>query len=109
MWVYGSIWDASSWATDDGRHRADYRFQPFVARFSGFLLGGCSPHARRGCRAPVADALTAPQLRAMRWAQQNHMMYNYCFDPKRNHALTPECAQNTSTSSSSSSDRRHDD
>uniref|UniRef100_A0A0D3GQZ4 GH16 domain-containing protein n=1 Tax=Oryza barthii TaxID=65489 RepID=A0A0D3GQZ4_9ORYZ len=28
MWVYGSIWDASDWATEDGRHRADYRYQP---------------------------------------------------------------------------------
>ncbi|XP_022152860.1 probable xyloglucan endotransglucosylase/hydrolase protein 32, partial [Momordica charantia] len=24
MWVYGSIWDASSWATEDGKYKADY-------------------------------------------------------------------------------------
>ncbi|RLN19466.1 putative xyloglucan endotransglucosylase/hydrolase protein 32 [Panicum miliaceum] len=32
MWAYGSIWDASDWATDGGRYRADYRYQPLVAR-----------------------------------------------------------------------------
>ncbi|OEL36075.1 putative xyloglucan endotransglucosylase/hydrolase protein 32 [Dichanthelium oligosanthes] len=32
MWVYGSIWDDASWATGDGRYRADYRYSPFVAR-----------------------------------------------------------------------------
>ncbi|PKI35446.1 hypothetical protein CRG98_044161 [Punica granatum] len=24
MWLYGSIWDASSWATEDGKYKADY-------------------------------------------------------------------------------------
>ncbi|XP_040377167.1 xyloglucan endotransglucosylase/hydrolase protein 31-like [Oryza brachyantha] len=91
MWVYGSIWDASSWATEDGRYRADYRYEPFVARFSGFLLRGCSPHAPRGCAAPLAGDLTARQLAAMRWAQRFHMVYHYCLDPKRDHSLTPEC------------------
>lgn len=96
MWVYGSIWDASSWATDDGRYRADYRFQPFVARFSGFVVRACSPHAPRRCRAPspspaAGDGLSPRQYAAMRWVQQNHMVYNYCWDPKRDHTLTPEC------------------
>ncbi|XP_066322842.1 xyloglucan endotransglucosylase/hydrolase protein 31-like [Miscanthus floridulus] len=90
MWVYGSIWDASSWATDDGRYRADYRYSPFVARFSGLLLRACSPRAPPRCRAP-GDALSPQQEAAMRWVQRNHMVYNYCLDPKRDHRLTPEC------------------
>lgn len=69
MWAYGSIWDASDWATDDGRHRADYRYQPFVARFDRFVVAGC----------------------AMRWAQQGHMVYYYCQDFRRDRSLTPEC------------------
>ncbi|WVZ73082.1 hypothetical protein U9M48_021430 [Paspalum notatum var. saurae] len=81
MWVYGSIWDASSWATDDGRYRADYRYSPFVARFSGLLL--------RACSGP--GALSPQQEAAMRWVQRNHMVYNYCLDPRRDHTLTPEC------------------
>lgn len=102
MWVYGSIWDASSWATEDGRYRADYSYQPFVARFSAFLLRGCSPHAPRTCAAPVAGDLTAAQLAAMRWVQRFHMVYNYCYDPKRDHSLTPECRTHLHPSSSSS-------
>uniref|UniRef100_A0A0D9VMV8 Xyloglucan endotransglucosylase/hydrolase n=1 Tax=Leersia perrieri TaxID=77586 RepID=A0A0D9VMV8_9ORYZ len=91
MWVYGSIWDASSWATEDGKYRADYRYQPFVAHFSSFLLRGCSPRATSTCAAPVADNLTVRQLTAMHWAQRFHMVYNYCYDPKRDHSLTHEC------------------
>ncbi|CAL4967730.1 unnamed protein product [Urochloa decumbens] len=98
MWVYGSIWDASSWATDDGRYRADYRYSPFVARFSELLLRACSPRAPPRCHAPSlaggaggGDALSPRQEAAMRWVQRGHMVYHYCLDPKRDHALTPEC------------------
>ncbi|CAN6232866.1 unnamed protein product [Urochloa humidicola] len=95
MWVYGSIWDASSWATDDGRYRADYRYSPFVARFSELLLRASSPRAPPRCRAPslagAGDALSPRQEAAMRWVQRGHMVYHYCHDPKRDHALTPEC------------------
>ncbi|GJM87411.1 hypothetical protein PR202_ga03361 [Eleusine coracana subsp. coracana] len=86
MWVYGSIWDASSWATDDGRYKADYRYSPFVAHFAGFQLRAPPP-----CH----SLLTPQQKAAMRWVQRNHMVYNYCFDPKRNHALTPECSSSS--------------
>ncbi|GJN28887.1 hypothetical protein PR202_gb17059 [Eleusine coracana subsp. coracana] len=91
MWVYGSIWDASDWATDDGRYKADYRYSPFVAHFAGFQLRACAARAPPRCHPPT-DSLTPQQEAAMRWVQRNHMVYNYCFDPKRNHALTPECS-----------------
>ncbi|KAK8651233.1 hypothetical protein V6N13_140842 [Hibiscus sabdariffa] len=96
MWVYGSIWDASSWATEDGKYKADYRYQPFVAKYTNFRAGGCSAYAPAWCR-PVSASpfqsggLTMQQYRAMRWVQRYHMVYDYCRDPKRNHALTPEC------------------
>ncbi|EOY07943.1 Xyloglucan endotransglucosylase/hydrolase protein 32 isoform 2 [Theobroma cacao] len=96
MWVYGSIWDASSWATEDGKYKADYRYQPFVAKYTNFKANGCSAYAPAWCR-PVSASpfrsggLTRQQYRAMRWVQRNHMVYDYCKDPKRNHALTPEC------------------
>ncbi|KAL6639338.1 hypothetical protein ACP70R_023068 [Stipagrostis hirtigluma subsp. patula] len=95
MWVYGSIWDASDWATDDGRHRADYRYQPFVARLTGFVIAGCSAAAPASCRpvpaSPAGAGLTAQQYAAMRWAQRGHMVYYYCNDFRRDHSLTPEC------------------
>jgi xyloglucan:xyloglucosyl transferase len=95
MWVYGSIWDASSWATDDGRYHADYRYQPFVAHYSHFGIGGCSAFAPGSCRpvaaSPSGSGLSPQQWAAMRWAQTNHMVYYYCQDYKRDHSLTPEC------------------
>ncbi|KAI4378716.1 hypothetical protein MLD38_016156 [Melastoma candidum] len=96
MWVYGSIWDASSWATEDGKYKADYRYQPFVARFTNFKAGGCSAYAPAHCR-PVSASpypsgrLSRTQYWAMRWVQANHLVYDYCKDYKRDHSLTPEC------------------
>ncbi|GMI79721.1 xyloglucan endotransglucosylase/hydrolase 32 [Hibiscus trionum] len=96
MWLYGSIWDASSWATEDGKYKADYNYQPFVAKFTNFKAGGCSAYSSPRCR-PVSvspfrsGGLTGQQYRAMEWVQRYHMVYDYCKDPKRNHALTPEC------------------
>jgi len=96
MWLYGSIWDASSWATEDGKYKADYRYQPFVAKYTNFKVGGCSAYASRWCRLASASpyrsgGLTRRQYWTMRWVQKYHMVYNYCQDPKRDHRLTPEC------------------
>ena len=95
MWVYGSIWDASDWATDDGRHRADYRYQPFVAHFNRFVTAGCVSSAPASCHpvpaSPAGTGLTPQQYTAMRWAQRSHMVYYYCQDFRRDRSLTPEC------------------
>lgn len=96
MWVYGSIWDASSWATEDGKYKADYRYQPFVAQYSNFKASGCSAYAPPRCRLVSASpypsgGLTGRQTSVMNWVQQRYLVYNYCRDPKRDHSLTPEC------------------
>ncbi|XP_010940514.1 probable xyloglucan endotransglucosylase/hydrolase protein 32 [Elaeis guineensis] len=95
MWVYGSIWDASSWATDDGKYKADYRYQPFVASFTRFVVHGCSAFASPRCRpvhsSPFGIGLSSRQSMAMHWVQKHCMIYNYCWDHKRDHSLTPEC------------------
>ncbi|KAK4783567.1 hypothetical protein SAY86_007941 [Trapa natans] len=96
MWLYGSIWDASSWATEDGKYKADYSYQPFVAKYTNFRAGGCSAYSPAWCR-PVSASpfrsggLTRQQHMAMRWVQSRYLIYNYCWDPKRDHSLTPEC------------------
>lgn len=96
MWVYGSIWDASSWATEDGKYKADYRYQPFVARYTDFKACGCTAYAPAWCR-PVSvspfhsGGLSRQQYWAMRWLQSHHLVYDYCRDQKRDHFLTPEC------------------
>ena len=95
MWVYGSIWDASSWATEDGKYKADYRYQPFIGRYNNFKLGGCAVDGAATCRrvssGPGGRGLSQQQERAMAWVQRNYLMYNYCHDPRRDHTSTPEC------------------
>ncbi|KAF9594231.1 hypothetical protein IFM89_028888 [Coptis chinensis] len=95
MWAYGSIWDASSWATEDGKYKADYHYQPFVGKYTNFKLSGCSDNAPASCR-PVSASpnpsggLSSEQYSALQWAQ-NYLVYDYCKDSNRDHSQTPEC------------------
>ncbi|KAI3963992.1 hypothetical protein MKW92_037453 [Papaver armeniacum] len=96
MWVYGSVWDASSWATEGGKYKADYKYQPFYARYTNFKLSGCPENAPNSCRAVSASpnpagGLSRQQNLAMQWAQKNHMVYDYCKDSSKDHSVTPEC------------------
>ncbi|KZV58661.1 Xyloglucan endotransglucosylase/hydrolase protein 14 precursor [Dorcoceras hygrometricum] len=96
MWVYGSIWDASSWATEDGKYKADYSYQPFIGRFTDFKVSGCTAFAPSWCHLVSASpfpsgGLTGQQSRAMQWVQSRYLVYDYCKDNKRDHSLTPEC------------------
>nr|GEV86332.1 probable xyloglucan endotransglucosylase/hydrolase protein 32 [Tanacetum cinerariifolium] len=96
MWVYGSIWDASSWATENGKYKANYRYEPFVGRFTNFKATGCTAYSPPRCP-PVSVApgrtvgLSRRQNMAMKWVQDRYMIYNYCWDDKRDHSKTPEC------------------
>ncbi|CAH9127871.1 unnamed protein product [Cuscuta epithymum] len=96
MWIYGSIWDASPWATEDGKYKIDYRYQPFVGKFKNFKVRGCTAYAPRWCR-PVSASpypsggLTRHQGRALKWVKSHYLVYDYCSDHKRDHSQTPEC------------------
>ncbi|MBA0851327.1 hypothetical protein Goshw_017711 [Gossypium schwendimanii] len=96
MWVYGSIWDASSWATENGRYKADYNHQPFVGQYTNFKVSGCTANSPASCRPPSASpsgssSLSRQQALAMNWVQNNYLVYDYCHDPKRDHTQIPEC------------------
>ncbi|KAK8285675.1 hypothetical protein V6Z12_D08G241000 [Gossypium hirsutum] len=96
MWVYGSIWDASTWATDNGRYKANYNYQPFVGRYTNFKISGCIAGGPASCRPPSVSpsdtgSLSQQQLAAMNWVQRNYLVYDYCQDPKRDHGQIPEC------------------
>lgn len=98
MYVYGSIWDASSWATEQGRIKADYRYQPFVGKYNNnFKIAGCAAYESPSCRrAPSgspsgAGGLSRQQIDTMLWVQRNYKVYDYCRDPRRDHTHTPEC------------------
>ncbi|EPS62787.1 hypothetical protein M569_12004, partial [Genlisea aurea] len=90
MWVYGSIWDASSWATEDGKYKVDYSYQPFVGKFNEFKIWGCTAYSAASCR-PISGGLTRQQQVAMQWVTSHSMVYDYCRDNRRDHSLTPEC------------------
>lgn len=96
MWVYGSIWDASSWATEGGKYKADYKYQPFIGKYNNFKLGGCNDNSPASCQ-PVSGSptstggLSPQQYASMEWVQKNYMVYDYCRDPGRDHTRTPEC------------------
>ncbi|XP_073290659.1 xyloglucan endotransglucosylase/hydrolase protein 31-like [Primulina huaijiensis] len=98
MWVYGSIWDASSWATEKGKYKADYRYQPFVSQYKNFkIIGGCDRNGPARCRRPVSGhpsrlrGLSGRQNAAMAWVHKNYKVYDYCQDILRDHSFTPEC------------------
>ncbi|KAJ0083304.1 hypothetical protein Patl1_30589 [Pistacia atlantica] len=96
MYLYGSIWDASSWATENGRYKANYQYQPFVGRYKNFKLAGCTADGPATCSPPSASpssssGLSQQQLSAMAWVQRNYLAYNYCHDPNRDHTQIPEC------------------
>ncbi|PSR89925.1 Xyloglucan endotransglucosylase/hydrolase protein [Actinidia chinensis var. chinensis] len=96
MWVYGSIWDASSWATEGGKYKADYSFQPFIGRYRDFKLGGCKEGGDASCSPPWGSplgpsGLSSQQYASMEWVQKNYKVYDYCRDSGRDHTLTPEC------------------
>ncbi|KAI4322316.1 hypothetical protein L6164_022023 [Bauhinia variegata] len=96
MYLYGSIWDASSWATEDGKYKADYTYQPFIGRYKNFKLQGCTADGPSSCQPPSvspsgSSSLSPQQNAAMQWVQNNYLVYNYCHDPSRDHNLTPEC------------------
>ncbi|KAK6144331.1 hypothetical protein DH2020_021151 [Rehmannia glutinosa] len=96
MWVYGSIWDASSWATENGKYKADYNYQPFVGKYNNFKISGCNANGAASCRPASgspsdSSGLSRQQYTSMAWVQRNYKVYDYCGDPQRNHKLTPEC------------------
>ncbi|RYQ97945.1 hypothetical protein Ahy_B08g094019 isoform A [Arachis hypogaea] len=96
MYVYGSIWDASSWATENGKYKADYKYQPFIGRYKDFKLQGCTTQSSSSCQPPSPsppgyNSLSPQQYNAMQWVQNNYLVYDYCRDPNRDHTLTPEC------------------
>ncbi|CAN6321902.1 unnamed protein product [Urochloa humidicola] len=41
MALYATIWDGSTWATDNGRYKVNYKRGPFTAHFSDLVLRGC--------------------------------------------------------------------
>jgi xyloglucan:xyloglucosyl transferase len=119
MAVYATIWDGSTWATDNGRYKVNYRRGPFTAEFSGLVIRGCpavgngggdhvamlrlqlgaaNNHDRDACAGAEFELMTAdcaimtPRKRAdMRRWRRRQMLYTVCYDTNRYPAAFPEC------------------
>nr|XP_043638331.1 xyloglucan endotransglucosylase/hydrolase protein 2-like [Erigeron canadensis] len=90
MQVLVSLWDGSSWATDDGRTKANYAYAPFQAHFQDFNVDGCpSPptYPNTDCYSQKHwwntgnySQLNPQLLKTCEDVKKKYMEYNYCTD-----------------------------
>ncbi|KAJ9538714.1 hypothetical protein OSB04_031447 [Centaurea solstitialis] len=106
MRVYSSLWNADNWATRGGLVKIDWTAAPFVANYRRFRARACKwdgpvsiiqcglPTPANWWTSPAYKQLTISQQGQLKWAQDNHMIYNYCTDYKRfNSQMPPECSK----------------
>ncbi|CAK9173455.1 unnamed protein product [Ilex paraguariensis] len=103
MSLYATIWDASTWATNGGKDKVDYKFEPFASEFGDLVLEGCAvdpieqvPSTNctdRTAKLVAAEyaAITPEQRKAMRWFREKYMYYSHCYDSLRYAVPLPEC------------------
>ncbi|XP_058079534.1 probable xyloglucan endotransglucosylase/hydrolase protein 28 [Magnolia sinica] len=105
MSLYATIWDGSNWATSGGRYKVNYKYAPYIAKFSNLVLRGCtvdpiehSPTCdggKNGLNALSETAkMSSEQKLKMEEFRKKYMTYTYCYDRKRYPVLLPECATN---------------
>ncbi|XP_006650922.2 probable xyloglucan endotransglucosylase/hydrolase protein 30 [Oryza brachyantha] len=113
MALYVTIWDGSTWATDNGKYKVNYKRGPFTAVFSDLVLRGCrarsdirlasvSADEQDRCAAEEEEELmsasyatmTARKRLAMRRFRQRQMLYTVCYDTNRYPEPFPECDVN---------------
>ncbi|KAJ6897260.1 xyloglucan endotransglucosylase/hydrolase protein 27 [Populus alba x Populus x berolinensis] len=101
MTLFATIWDGSNWATGGGRNKVDYKYAPFTAKYSSFVLYGCSANpAREESAAEMCgnatdlnsfNGLTAERKGRMGKFRIEHLTYTYCNDRSRYPTPLPEC------------------
>ncbi|XP_012829812.1 PREDICTED: probable xyloglucan endotransglucosylase/hydrolase protein 30 [Erythranthe guttata] len=103
MSVYATIWDASSWATNGGQEKVDYKYQPFIAEFTDLVLEGCivdptdqllSSNCTDSISALIGkeySTITSDGRKSMKWFREKYMYYSYCYDNLRYPIPPPEC------------------
>ncbi|CAI9096873.1 OLC1v1033116C2 [Oldenlandia corymbosa var. corymbosa] len=107
MSVYATIWDGSDWATNGGKYRINYKYAPYTAKFSDFVLHGCAvdpielsssqcggndvvvPNSDDDSSIPTR--ITPKQRTKMESFRQKHMQYSYCYDHVRYKVPPSEC------------------
>ncbi|KAF5779206.1 putative xyloglucan:xyloglucosyl transferase [Helianthus annuus] len=96
MTLYATIWDASEWATNGGKYKVNYKYAPYVAEFSNFVLHGCTVDPidlmSLQCDPETSiDSIIPMERIKMESFRKNHMKYSYCHDKKRYTTPPSEC------------------
>ncbi|XVF11115.1 hypothetical protein REPUB_Repub07fG0241300 [Reevesia pubescens] len=104
MSLYATIWDASSWATNGGKHKVNYEYAPFTSEFQELVLDGCpmdpiqeypdsSTCSETDAWLDIRDyaVITPARRSAMRKFRQHYMYYSYCYDTLRYPVKLSEC------------------
>ncbi|KAJ0669338.1 putative xyloglucan:xyloglucosyl transferase [Helianthus annuus] len=103
MTLYATIWDASEWATNGGKYKVNYKYAPYIAEFSNFILHGCAvdPIELTSFKCETTPNLntfptgiTPSQRAKMESFRKKHMQYSYCYDKIRYKTPPSECAFN---------------
>lgn len=95
MSIYATVWDGSDWATDGGKHRANYSYEPFLSTYTNFIISGCTA-GQPDCKPGRLDHLFPPilskaQKEDLHFVRNNYMIYDYCHDTSRYPKGLPEC------------------
>ncbi|KAB5538015.1 hypothetical protein DKX38_015548 [Salix brachista] len=103
MSLYATIWDGSDWATNGGKYRVNYKYAPYVAEFSDFVLHGCAvdpieqfprcDHTESSQAIPTG--VTPVQRIQMESFRTKLTTYSYCYDRARYKVPPSECVINT--------------
>ncbi|CAI9785031.1 unnamed protein product [Fraxinus pennsylvanica] len=103
MSLYATIWDASTWATNGGKEKVDYKYEPFVSEFTNLVLEGCivdptEQISSTNCTDRIASLLvkeystiTSEGRKSMKWFREKYMYYSSCYDSIRYPVPPPEC------------------
>ncbi|KAJ0444953.1 putative xyloglucan:xyloglucosyl transferase [Helianthus annuus] len=103
MTLYATIWDASEWATNGGKYKVNYKYAPYIAEFSNFVLHGCTADPIELTSLKCDDAsnanaipkgITSSQRTKMESFRKKHMQYSYCYDKIRYKTPPSECVIN---------------
>ncbi|KAI3743993.1 hypothetical protein L1987_57065 [Smallanthus sonchifolius] len=95
MYVYGTIWDGSNWATHNGKYRVDIQRGPFVTGYS-FIINGCRVDqfgsTPSECNVTIPSGiLSSAERQQMNWYRIWCMTYSCCNDVDRYPNSLPEC------------------
>ncbi|KAJ8899348.1 hypothetical protein K2173_018322 [Erythroxylum novogranatense] len=103
MQVLVSLWDGSSWATDGGKTKIDWKSAPFQAQFQGYGIdSGCPVQSSniQPCYSSnywwnKVSELNFKQRSAYKNVRNNYLTYDYCLDTARFHTPPKECRSNS--------------